>query len=232
MSLRRYSPHSATLAALLLLTSCAPAPTRVIADVDSDYDDIVSLAYLCQEHRRGNLQLAAVTITNSGAGYPGKALRHVRCVLEACGLKDIPVADATPTTPNAFPSRLRDNVDRILSNVFSECTASAESTQKQAPELLAEVALASPEPVTVIATGPLSNLAAALHATPGLEERIARTYVMGGAVSVSGNLCCGVSEEFDKSQEFNLFVDPPAAASVLRTMPAGSVSLVPLDTTN
>ncbi|QRK08444.1 nucleoside hydrolase [Archangium violaceum] len=66
----------------------------VIADVDSDYDDIVSLAYLCQEHKRGSLRLAAVAVTNSGAGYPGKALRHVRCVLEACGLNDIPVADA------------------------------------------------------------------------------------------------------------------------------------------
>jgi len=102
MSLRRYSHPSAALA-LLLLSACAPAPTPVIADVDLDYDDMVSLAYLCQEHQRGNLRLAAVTVTNSGAGLPGKALRHVRCVLKACGLKDIPVADATP--PHPMPSR-------------------------------------------------------------------------------------------------------------------------------
>lgn len=229
MSLRRYSLPSAALATLLL-ASCAPAPMPVIADVDSDYDDMVSLAYLCQEHQRGNLRLAAVTVTNSGAGLPGKALRHVRCVLEACGLKDIPVADATPTTPNAFTPTMRDGIDRVLSSVFSECTASAESTQKQAPELIAEVALASSEPITVVATGPLSNLAAALQARPGLEARIARTYIMGGAVSVPGNLCCGV-EGFDNTQEFNLFVDPPAAARVVYSLPAGSVSLVPLDAT-
>jgi hypothetical protein len=46
MGLRRYSLPSAALAALLL-ASCAPAPMTVIADVDSDYDDMVSLAYLC-----------------------------------------------------------------------------------------------------------------------------------------------------------------------------------------
>jgi inosine-uridine nucleoside N-ribohydrolase len=233
MSLHRYSLPSAALMALLLLASCRDTPRPVvITDVDSDYDDMVSLAYLCQEHQRGNLQLAAVTVTNSGAGYPGKAVRNVRCMLEACGLKDIPVADATPTTPNAFPTRLRDTVDRVLSSTFSECAASSESTQKTAPELLAEVALASPEPVTLVTTGPLSNVAAALQAEPRLADRIARTYIMGGAVSVKGNLCCGVPESFDKSQEFNIFVDPPAAARVLRSVPAGSVSLVPLDTTN
>lgn len=231
MSIRRYHLPCAALAALLL-ASCTRAPTPVIADVDSDYDDMVSLAYLCQEHHRGNLRLAAVTVTNSGAGLPGKSLRHVRCVLEECGLKDIPVADATPTTPHAFTPRMREVIDRILSDVFSDCTASAESTRKQAPELLAEVALASPEPVTLVVTGPLSNVAAALQAQPKLRERIARTYIMGGAVSVPGNLCCGVPEEFDKSQEFNIFVDPPAAATVLRSLPAGRVSLVPLDATN
>lgn len=232
MRLRRATPPATALAALLALAACRPTPAPVIADVDSDYDDMVALAYLCQEHQRGNLRLAAVTVTNSGAGYLGKALRHVRCVLEACGLREVPVADSTPTTPHAFPARLRDGVDRILTSVFSECTASTESTPKVAPELLAEVALAQSQPVTVVASGPLSNLAAALQAEPRLRERIARTYVMGGAVSVPGNLCCGVPEGFDKSQEFNVWVDPPAAATVLRTLPAGSVSLVPLDATN
>jgi len=54
---------------------------------------------------------------------------------------------------------------------------------------------------------------------------------MGGAVSVPGNLCCGM-EGFDHTQEFNIFVDPPAAATMLYSLPAGSVSLVPLDATN
>ncbi|MCY1075807.1 nucleoside hydrolase [Archangium lansingense] len=231
MRLRRFQLPSAALVAMLLV-SCTRTPMPVIADVDSDYDDMVSLAYLCQEHQRGNLWLAAVTVTNSGAGLPGKALRHARCVLEACGVKNIPMADATPITPNAFTPMMREGIDGILSNVFSECTASAESTPKQAPQLLAEVALASPEPVTVVATGPLSNLAAALQAEPTLQEHIARTYIMGGTVSVPGNLCCGVPEGFDNTQEFNIFVDPPAAATVLRSLPAGSVSLVPLDATN
>ena len=50
----------------------------------------------------------------------------------------------------------------------------------------------SPEPVTVLALGPLTNVGAALEATPALAENIAMIYVMGGAVDVEGS---SVSEE-------------------------------------
>jgi purine nucleosidase len=55
---------------------------------------------------------------------------------------------------------------------------------------------------------------------------------MGGAVHVGGNLCCGVSAEFDGSQEFNIWADPAAARDVFHKLRPGSVTLVPLDATN
>ncbi|HEX8705157.1 MAG TPA: hypothetical protein VF815_40370, partial [Myxococcaceae bacterium] len=61
MSLRSSRSSFAPLLALLFLASCIdPLRPIVITDVDSDFDDIVSLAYLCQEHQLRNIQLAAV----------------------------------------------------------------------------------------------------------------------------------------------------------------------------
>jgi purine nucleosidase len=61
---------------------------------------------------------------------------------------------------------------------------------------------------------------------PGRPGR--RVRGLGGAVRVPGNLCCGTPPEFDGSQEFNDWIDPPAARAVLGAR-ASSVALVPLD---
>jgi purine nucleosidase len=84
--------------------------------------------------------------------------------------------------------------------------------------------------VTVVATGPLTNLATALG-TAQVADRIERIQVMGGAVHVPGNLYGSALPGFDNSQEFNLWLDPPAAQSVLDRARPGSVHIVPLDAT-
>lgn len=60
---------------------------------------------------------------------------------------------------------------------------------------------------TVIAIGPLTNVAAALLADPSLPDRLERVIVMGGAFAVPGNVT--------PTAEFNLFADPEAARIVL-----------------
>jgi purine nucleosidase/pyrimidine-specific ribonucleoside hydrolase len=73
----------------------------------------------------------------------------------------------------------------------------------------------------VIALGPLTNVALALQRDPGRLCRIGRLVIMGGAVTVAGNIT--------PAAEFNFHVDPDAAQAVL----AGSlpVEIVPLDVT-
>ena len=61
--------------------------------------------------------------------------------------------------------------------------------------------------LAVVAIGPLTNLAAALLADPGLAGRLARVVVMGGAFEVPGNVT--------PTAEFNFFMDPEAAQVVL-----------------
>jgi inosine-uridine nucleoside N-ribohydrolase len=78
------------------------------------------------------------------------------------------------------------------------------------------------EPLTLIALGPLTNVALALERAPAVLAGLERLVVMGGAVDVAGNVT--------PTAEFNIHVDPEAAAAVLA---AGlRVDLVPLDATH
>jgi purine nucleosidase len=75
--------------------------------------------------------------------------------------------------------------------------------------------------LTVIAIGPLTNLAAVLRERPGLLPKVGQIIVMGGAIWCSGNIT--------PSAEFNFYRDPAAAAAVLS---AGlPLTVVPLDVT-
>ena len=89
------------------------------------------------------------------------------------------------------------------------------------PDLILETVARFPGELTLVALGPLTNVAIALARDPGGLGRLARLVVMGGAVSVPGNVT--------PAAEFNFFVDPEAAAAVLG---AGlPVEVVALDVT-
>jgi inosine-uridine nucleoside N-ribohydrolase len=74
--------------------------------------------------------------------------------------------------------------------------------------------------LTIVALGPLTNLALALRTDAAVMKRVGRLVAMGGAVDVPGNVT--------PTAEFNMYVDPEAAAEVLAAV---CVDLVPLDVT-
>jgi purine nucleosidase/pyrimidine-specific ribonucleoside hydrolase len=89
------------------------------------------------------------------------------------------------------------------------------------PRQILEVVRRFPGEVILVAVGPLTNVALALREDPGTLERLRRLVVMGGAVSVPGNIT--------PAAEFNMFVDPEAAEAVFG---AGlPLTLVGLDVT-
>lgn len=210
--------HADTTAASAAATD--HRPPVVIFDSDMDFDDAATLAYLAQEDRLGRIDLRAVTVTNNGNGLPGRAIRHARCLVQRLGLDDVRVADGSDTAPNAFPDELRQTFDRVFEDVLAGCTASEAPSRVRASELIRQIMARDPS-AHVIATGPLSNVAAARLGPD-------RVTSMGGAVRVTGNLCCGTPPEFDGSQEFNYWIDPPASRAALRSL----ARLVPLDATN
>jgi pyrimidine-specific ribonucleoside hydrolase len=74
-----------------------------------------------------------------------------------------------------------------------------------AVELMAKVLRESEEPVTIVSTGPQTNVAALLLAHPELKEKIGRISLMGGGIAY-GN--------WTPAAEFNILVDPEAAQTV------------------
>ena len=93
---------------------------------------------------------------------------------------------------------------------------------RDGPDLILEVADRLGGELTIVALGPLTNLAIALGRDRRALSRVGRVVVMGGAVTVPGNTT--------PAAEFNFYVDPEAAAAVLESgLP---VELVPLDVTH
>jgi purine nucleosidase len=208
-----------------------PVPVPVIYDSDLDFDDASTLAYLCEEHQLGRIDLRAVTVANDGFGEPGRTLRHARSILEQCGLPRVPVAEgATGAGVHPAPAELVTTIENVLSGALGDGAAPPYQAPLSAPDLIARTVGRSARPVTVVATGPLTNLAAALR-SPGVADRIGRIQVMGGALNVPGNLYGSALPGYDDSQEFNMWLDPASARAVLRDARPGSVHLVPLDAT-
>lgn len=211
--------------------AAAATPVPVVFDTDMDFDDAAALAYLSQEHKRGRIQLRSVTLTNSGVGLPGLAIRNARCLLRRFGLSHVPVADGSPAAVNVAPPEIRLTVEVVLSTVLLGCLEGTQPAPVSAAQLLVDSIRDAPSEVVLIATGPLSNVAGALWLDAAIADRVAAAYVMGGALHVPGNLCCTTTAGFDNSQELNMWIDPPAAREAFESLPENSISLVGLDAT-
>ena len=79
----------------------------------------------------------------------------------------------------------------------------------------------SDEPVTLVAVGPLTNLAVAFMLDPGIVDKVKRIIVMGGGYKVTNAT---------PTAEFNIWYDPEAAQRVLNS--GADVVFVPLDATH
>jgi inosine-uridine nucleoside N-ribohydrolase len=211
--------------ALLSLAICANAATPVIIDTDMGSDDVMAIALLLS-HRE--IPVEAITVVNGLAHVPAGAA-NARRLLQASGHNSIPVFEGreAPLQRTAdFPREWRNGSDLPLTR---DSPAAPPANQERAETWLARRLKDAAHPVRILALGPLTNLALALAgANPKAVEEIV---IMGGAFRVPGNLGDGGAfKTTNTTAEWNLFVDPEAAARVLR---AGvPIRVVPLDATS
>ena len=147
--------------------------------------------------------------------------RNALRVLTLLGRTDVPVA-AGAGRPLVRPIRVADHVHGASGLDGAELPEAAVGPVAEgAVELLARLVRDSADPVTLVPTGPLTNVALFVRTHPELLPRIAEISIMGGAIG-EGNLTA--------SAEFNIWADPEAAAIVLDC--GRPVALVPLEVTH
>jgi len=135
----------------------------------------------------------------------------------------------TPLSGDAqFPAPMRDAADELPGVTLPEAHRNTESMI--ADEYLSKRLPDAAHPVQVLALGPLTNLAAAISRNPRAVRSMRQLVIMGGAISVSGNLGDGGAFKTENtSAEWNMFVDPAAAKLIFAS--GAPIRLVPLDAT-
>ena len=222
------SPTTVSPSAEASTRSPQPAgPRPILVDTDLAGDDILALMALLRER---SVDVRAIAVDGNGEVHCRAGVINVRNLLGAFGIEGIPVGCGRETPGEhgrLFPDEWRAGADAFY-GVDLRPTSATERA-RPASELIAETAAASPEPLTIVALGPWSNIADAFAAHPELPARLAGIHAMAGAIDVPGNIAVG-DVTFEHGVEWNVGVDPDAFAAVLETdVP---VTLVPLDATN
>jgi purine nucleosidase len=197
----------------------ARLPSKIIIDTDPGQDDAVAILLALASPELAVLGVVAVAGNVPLHRTSVNALK----VLELAGRRDVPVFAGCarpmarelvtaehvhgptgldgPSMPDPV-ARLQDlhGVDFIIDAIRRE----------------------EPGSVTICVLGPMTNIAMALVKAPDIAPRIGRIVAMGGAYFEVGNITPAV--------EFNIYVDPEAAETVLRS--GVDVTLLPLDVTH
>ena len=189
--------------------------TPVLLDCDPGHDDAIALLLALAS---SELDLLGVTTTYGNQTLEKTTANTLR-VLELVGRSDVPVA--------AGADRPLERELVVAAHVHGESgldgtllpDASISATQGDALTFMAEHVANASEPVTIIATGPLTNVARHLAARGG--QGVRRIVVMGGAIA-EGNMT--------PAAEFNIWCDPEAAAAVFAS--GLDLTMIGLDVTH
>lgn len=177
-------------------------PIPVILDVDTGVDDALALLVAA---RHPELRLLGVSCVAGNAALD-QVVENTLRVLAAAGRDDVPVAAgaARPLIEQPRSAAQVHGADGLGGIVLPASARRPEADD--AVSFLYRTILASPEPVTLVALAPQTNLALLLRTHPDVVPHLARIVFMGGSASV-GNATAVA--------EFNVWHDPEAAAIVL-----------------
>ncbi len=202
-----------------------PTSIPVLIDTDPGVDDALALALALASPElsvravttvAGNVDLATAT---ANAAYLLRILAPDREIRLAQGFAQ-PLARELVTAEEVHGS---DGLAGITSHDrWRRSSTESLDVPADAVDVIIEEVGTSAEPVTVIALGPLTNVAAALRRDLSAMRRAAAIVVMGGSLHAGGNVT--------PHAEFNFYVDPEAADLVLASgLP---VIVTPLDVTH
>jgi purine nucleosidase len=169
-----------------------------ILDCDPGHDDMVAILLASADPR---IDLLAIT-TVAGNGTLERTTHNARAVCSMAGIRDVPIA-AGAAGPLVGSLRTAAHVHGESGLEGAELAApEVPLAAEHAVELMARLLRESAQPVTLVPTGPLTNIALLLRTHPELVEHVREIVLMGGSTDV-GNV--------EPLAEFNIHVDPEAA---------------------
>lgn len=189
---------------------------RLVIDTDPGVDDAHAILMAL-----ANPEVNVIALTTvAGNVNLDLATRNAHIILEVAQ-KTVPVyrgcedALVVPTARRA----ISHGADGLGGAGFS---GSAQATSSEHAALaLIRLANEAPQQLTLVALGPLTNIALATRLDPLLPQKYRELIVMGGAVYSQGN-------SWERTSEFNFYCDPEAAAIVFSHWP--QLTLVPWET--
>ena len=190
--------------------------TKIILDVDTGTDDAVALMVAALSP---DIELLGATAVNGNTGVDNTTENTLR-VFDLIGRSDIPVFRGM-AAPMLRPQGDRGMAAVVHGNLLDLPAARTAARAEHAVDWLCETYLASEGDITLVAVGPLTNVAMALLKEPRMAERIPEIVIMGGAHE-TGNRTA--------SAEYNFWVDPEAARIVVEC--GRPIRMVPLDATH
>ncbi len=175
---------------------------KVILDMDPGIDDAVALCLALADPR---LEVIAVTATGGNVS-PRQATRNVQAIIERIDPPRWPRIGAAESE-----QLLRTDARELYGAEGlgdAEFTVAELHNRHPSVKVLSEELRQAPGEITVVCSGPLSNLSALFQREPETAAMISELIVVGGSVAVGGNITAAA--------EFNIYCDAEAAQRVLR----------------
>jgi inosine-uridine nucleoside N-ribohydrolase len=177
------------------------APHRVIIDTDPGVDDALAILLAL---RSPELKVEAITPV-AGNVPLDFTLPNALKLVEIAGRTDVPVAGGArhPLVRQLITASHVHGNNGLAGVEFPE--PKIKPVAEKAPEMIRKIVNANPGEISIVAVGPLTNVALALRDDPDLAGKLRSIVIMGGSLS-GGNVT--------PAAEFNLYVDPEAARVV------------------
>jgi purine nucleosidase len=178
-------------------------PIPVIIDTDTAQDDCITILLALLDPAA---DLRAITMVAGNVGFD-QQVANAHLTLNVAGrLGQVPVHLGC-RRPMLREWESAEDVHGDGSGGLSMDAAGVEMAGEHAVNALLRLTAEAPGELSIVAIGPLTNLAMAVVMDPGFAGRVKSLYVMGGSNNGRGNIT--------PSAEFNFYVDPEAAQVVL-----------------